>query len=669
MAAAAAIGKGKGKGRRGCDESKNAHLKKLENASEKLQLFKADLLDYNSVASAIAGCEGVFHVASPVPPSKVPNPEEEVLKPAVNGTLNVLKACAEAKVRRVVVVSSCAAVGVIPNLPKGKILDENYWSDKDYCRKTENWYFLSKTLAESEALDYAEKNGLDVVTVCPSLIIGPLLQSTVNASSLVLLNLLKGARETIENKIRHIVDVRDVASALLLVYEKPEASGRYICAPHNIKISDLIDMLKRMYPNYNYPKNIVEVDYDEATYSSEKLQKLGWKFRLLEESLRDSVEYYKAAVRALLGFASGHEPSAPSDGAARRGGRGRAAPALHYLNSPFGDTTRTKVFVGGLAWQTQSEGLRRHFERYGEILEAVVISDRYTGRSKGYGFVSHRRCCYRNFVKNSIFAGVKGLNLQVTFRDEESAARACLEPAPVIEGRQANCNLASQGRPRPAPPYVHIRPAAPYSGGFPVPRGSYVGNSTYVQTFPYNYQQAIPYQPYGYPAFGPEYVYQQNVYTPYTGQQYLQFYGAPGMANPAVIPYGQFGQPQPSSPGFPTFPSYALPSHHQLMQLTGPTVNGVHYKVSHSYSSLIQHNSYRVVVQSEQLVERSFVMSDIWSRYPIDMQQDEELHCYSSGTLLALQAIIFCILEVGCPLPWSPDVPRKSTWSRSVGWS
>lgn len=47
------------------------------------------------------------------------------------------------------------------------------------------------------------------------------------------------------------------------------------------------------------------------------------------------------------------------------------------------------------------------------------------------------------------------------------------------------------------------------------------------------------------------------------------------MANPTVIPYGQFGQPQPSSPGFPTFPSYALPSHHQLMQLTGPTVNGV----------------------------------------------------------------------------------------------
>lgn len=61
---------------------------------------------------------------------------------------------------------------------------------------------------------------------------------------------------------------------------------------------------------------------------------------------------------------------------------------LHFLNLPFGDTTFTKVFVGGLAWETQSETLRRHFEQYGEILEAVVISDKNTGRSKGYGFVS-----------------------------------------------------------------------------------------------------------------------------------------------------------------------------------------------------------------------------------------------------------------------------------------
>lgn len=93
---------------------------------------------------------------------------------------------------------------------------------------------------------------------------------------------------------------------------------------------------------------------------------------------------------------------------------------FHYLNSPFGDTTFTKVFVGGLAWETQSETLRRHFEQFGEILEAVVIADKNTGRSKGYGFVSplfsffnlscsgmsHRdaKCCLRDTIETRILS-------------------------------------------------------------------------------------------------------------------------------------------------------------------------------------------------------------------------------------------------------------------------
>jgi hypothetical protein len=56
----------------------------------------------------------------------------------------------------------------------------------------QNWYCLSKTIAEREALDFASNTGLDLVTVCPTLVIGPMLQSTINASSSVLINLLKG---------------------------------------------------------------------------------------------------------------------------------------------------------------------------------------------------------------------------------------------------------------------------------------------------------------------------------------------------------------------------------------------------------------------------------------------------------------------------------------------
>ncbi|XP_062097173.1 cinnamoyl-CoA reductase 1-like [Humulus lupulus] len=276
------------------NDAKYAHLSSLNKASENLKLFKADLLDYGSLVSAIHGCSGVFHVASPVPPSSVPNPEIELIEPAVSGTLNVLKACREAKVERVIYVSSIAAVAMNPNWPKDQVMDETSWSDKDYCRTTQNWYCLSKTLAESEAFEFSRKTGLHVVSVCPTIVLGPILQSNVNASTLILLKLLKEGYESIENRLRSIVDVRDVAEAILMAYEKPEAEGRYICTSHIIKAKDLVDKLKSLYPNYNYPKNFTEVE-NEKKVSSEKLQKFGWKFRPLNETLTDSIESYRAA--------------------------------------------------------------------------------------------------------------------------------------------------------------------------------------------------------------------------------------------------------------------------------------------------------------------------------------------------------------------------------------
>lgn len=61
--------------------------------------------------------------------------------------------------------------------------------------------------------------------------------------------------------------------------------------------------------------------------------------------------------------------------------------AYPHYRSQFGDTTFTKVFVGGLAWETPTDEMRRYFEQFGEILEAVIIADKNTGKSKGYGFV------------------------------------------------------------------------------------------------------------------------------------------------------------------------------------------------------------------------------------------------------------------------------------------
>ncbi|XP_006656267.1 cinnamoyl-CoA reductase 1-like [Oryza brachyantha] len=272
-------------------DAKNAHLAALDGAAERLRLFKADLLDYGSMAAAIAGCDDVFHVACPVL-LHAPNPEVDLLAPAVTGTMNVLKACSEAKVGRVVMVSSVSAVMVNPAWPEGKAMDEDCWSDVEECRATENWYTLGKTIAEIEAFDHAKRSGLDLVTLCPSLVIGPLLQSTVNASSTVILGCLKVDCE-VKIKLRNFVDVRDVADALLLLYETPGVSGRYICNSHARKMSHIIDLLKSWYPGCKFADKFVQVS-DEPTFDSGKLEKLGWKIKPFEETLRDSVESYRA---------------------------------------------------------------------------------------------------------------------------------------------------------------------------------------------------------------------------------------------------------------------------------------------------------------------------------------------------------------------------------------
>nr|XP_016439333.1 PREDICTED: RNA-binding protein 38-like isoform X1 [Nicotiana tabacum] len=226
------------------------------------------------------------------------------------------------------------------------------------------------------------------------------------------------------------------------------------------------------------------------------------------------------------------------------GGSGSAP----FYNSPFGDTTFTKVFVGGLAWETQSETLRRYFEQFGEILEAVVITDKNTARSKGYGFV--------------------------TFRNPESARRACADPAPIIDGRRANCNLASLGRPRPTVPFGRLRPSTPFPAGLPAARGAYVGSFGYQQPVSYGYQQGLMYSPYGYATYGGDYVYPQGVYNPYGGQQYLPIYGVPGSVNTTMYPYGQLSQAVPGSHSYTTLEGYAMPGH-QILQFGGPSVNAM----------------------------------------------------------------------------------------------
>jgi cinnamoyl-CoA reductase len=117
----------------------------------------------------------------------------------------------------------------------------------------QNWYCYGKTVAEQAAWEIAKETGVDLVVVNPVLVVGPLLQSTINASTVHILKYLTGSAKTYVNATQSYVSVKDVAFAHLLVYQTPSASGRYICAESSLHRGELVEILANDFPNYPLP--------------------------------------------------------------------------------------------------------------------------------------------------------------------------------------------------------------------------------------------------------------------------------------------------------------------------------------------------------------------------------------------------------------------------------
>ncbi|KAK3188648.1 hypothetical protein Dsin_028209 [Dipteronia sinensis] len=282
------------------DDPKNVHLRELEGAKERLTLCKADLLDFESLKLAINGCHGVFHTASPVT-----DDPEQMVEPAVDGTKNVIIAAAEAKVRRVVFTSSIGAVYMDPNRSPDVVVDESCWSDLDFCKNTRNWYCYGKAVAEQAAWKEAEERGVDLVAVNPVLVLGPLLQPTVNASIIHILKYLTGSAKTYVNSVQAYVHVRDVALAHILVYEAPEASGRYLCAESVLHRGEVVDILAKFFPEYPIPTKCSDEKNPRAKpykFSNQKLKDLGLEFTSPVDSSNSPVSGETVCVTGANGF-------------------------------------------------------------------------------------------------------------------------------------------------------------------------------------------------------------------------------------------------------------------------------------------------------------------------------------------------------------------------------
>jgi len=201
------------------------------DVGDRLTVLAADLTKDEGWAEAIGGCDYVLHVASPFPPAQPKDPDELIV-PAREGTLRVLRESLAAGVRRVVVTSSVAAVrnGRPDADPRGRELTEADWSDPDNLDLTP--YTRSKTIAELAAWEYMRAQGQEerLVTVQPGAIIGPVLGDDRSYSLQVVERMLTGRMPGLPRLGFSFIDVRDVAALEVDAMTAPDAGGQRLLA-------------------------------------------------------------------------------------------------------------------------------------------------------------------------------------------------------------------------------------------------------------------------------------------------------------------------------------------------------------------------------------------------------------------------------------------------------
>ncbi len=297
------------------DDSQYAYLKQLPGAAERLRLVPGDLTQPGSFDTAIAGCDYVIHAASPYL-LETKKPQQEMVDPAVNGTLDVLRACAKApSVKRVVLTSSLAAITDEPD--DQYIFTETDWNCKSSLAR--NPYFYSKALAEQAAWQFMREQArsFDLVALNPCMVIGEAVGPGLNSSNQVIRDLLSGTYPGVMALNFCMVDVCDVARAHVLALDKSDAEGRYICFSEAMTMGEIVDFLREAgYSNYRLPRRDMRAGWISSLVkllsytqpsgagdfirshlgktmriSNEKIcAELGVEFRPVRETLVDAVE-------------------------------------------------------------------------------------------------------------------------------------------------------------------------------------------------------------------------------------------------------------------------------------------------------------------------------------------------------------------------------------------
>ena len=287
-----------------------AAIGNVVEADNRLEVVVADLNADARWREACSGCTGVLHVASPFP-ARSPKNDDELVRPARDGALRVLKAARDAGVRRVVMTSSTAAVAY-GHGGQSTPFTEADWSDPS-DRTDSSAYERSKMIAERAAWDWHSREGeaLELATVCPGAVIGPVLSGDFSASLDVVRRLMDGSLPGLPSFGWPLADVRDIADLHLRALRVPDAAGeRFIGAGPFYWMADVARVLRERVPEVagRVPRRrlpswlvrlssivdplvrarLYELDKNRPVSANEAKRQLGWEPRSNDDAIIDT---------------------------------------------------------------------------------------------------------------------------------------------------------------------------------------------------------------------------------------------------------------------------------------------------------------------------------------------------------------------------------------------
>ncbi|CAE6470303.1 unnamed protein product [Rhizoctonia solani] len=306
-------------------ESKTTHLRNIFAAAVSSGHLKFTIIEDITTQGAFDrvvkdnSFDAILHTSSPLV-FNVQDTEKDILQPAIKGTTEILRSAKEygPTIKRVIITSSFAALASVANSPT-HVYTENDWNPVTYEFAVKNpqvAYFASKALAEKAAWEFIEheKPGFDLVTICPTMVYGPVLQEvtsldSINASSLQFYQVFNGQNNELKPfGVWLWVDVRDVAIAHVSALEKPEAGGRrFLLAEGNFNIGQVAEYIWTHYPERAEAKGIPrstptsgyppEGVYTADTDASKSI--LGIEYIKFEDMLKDQLAQFVVLEKKL----------------------------------------------------------------------------------------------------------------------------------------------------------------------------------------------------------------------------------------------------------------------------------------------------------------------------------------------------------------------------------